>query len=69
MTEFSCIVIRSISNYTNSHKNDLQQLYAAITATGCAKELLSYLDLEELLVKDLDGRETSSIKAIDASYM
>jgi hypothetical protein len=44
MAEFSCIVIRGISNYADSHKNDIWQYYAAAAAAGCAKELLSYLD-------------------------
>ncbi|KAM6517779.1 hypothetical protein FSOLCH5_006547 [Fusarium solani] len=44
MTEFSCIVIRGISDYADSHKNDHWHYYAAATAAACAKELLSYLD-------------------------
>ncbi|KAK8117685.1 PFS domain-containing protein [Apiospora kogelbergensis] len=44
MTEFSCIVIRGISDYADSHKNDDWQHAAAATAAACAKELLSYLD-------------------------
>lgn len=47
MTEYSCIVIRGISDYAESHKNDLWQRYAAAAAAGCAKELLSYLDPQE----------------------
>lgn len=43
-TEFSCIVIRGISDYADSHKNDEWHYYAAAAAAGCAKELLSYLD-------------------------
>jgi nucleoside phosphorylase len=46
MTEFPCIVIRGISDYADSHKNDKWQHYAAAAAAGCAKELLSYLDPE-----------------------
>jgi ankyrin repeat protein/nucleoside phosphorylase len=44
MTEFPCIVIRGISDYADSHKNDEWQHYAAAAAAGCVKELLSYLD-------------------------
>jgi nucleoside phosphorylase len=47
MTEFPCIVIRGISDYADSHKNDKWQHYAAAAAAGCAKELLSYLDPED----------------------
>jgi nucleoside phosphorylase len=44
LTELPCIVIRGISDYADSHKNDAWQHYAAGAAAGCAKELLSYLD-------------------------
>ncbi|KAH6604029.1 hypothetical protein Trco_007475 [Trichoderma cornu-damae] len=47
MTEYSCIVIRGISDYADSHKNDEWHFYAAATAAACAKELLSYLQPDE----------------------
>lgn len=50
MTAFSCIVIRGISNYADSHKNDAWQKYAAATAAACTKELLSYLDPQRVAV-------------------
>ncbi|KAJ5266925.1 Pfs NACHT and ankyrin domain protein [Penicillium angulare] len=37
---FPCIVIRGISDYADSHKNDHWHPYAAAAAAGCAKELL-----------------------------
>ncbi|KAJ5781119.1 hypothetical protein N7457_006279 [Penicillium paradoxum] len=43
-TGYSCIAIRGISDYADSHKNDAWQHYAAAAAAGCAKELLSYVD-------------------------
>ncbi|KAL6895022.1 nucleoside phosphorylase domain-containing protein [Trichoderma evansii] len=43
LTEYSCIVIRGISDYADSHKNDAWHHYAAATAAACAKELISYL--------------------------
>ncbi len=46
-TEFSCITIRGISDYTDSHKNDAWHRYAAAAAAACVKELLSYLDPEK----------------------
>ncbi|KAJ5885095.1 hypothetical protein N7495_009605 [Penicillium taxi] len=46
-TEYSCIAIRGVSDYADSHKNDAWQYYAAATAAGCAKELLSYVDLQQ----------------------
>ncbi|KAI0195899.1 nucleoside phosphorylase domain-containing protein [Astrocystis sublimbata] len=46
MSEYPSIVIRGISNYADSHKNDIWQRYAAATAAACAKELLSLIILE-----------------------
>jgi hypothetical protein len=48
-TEFSCIVICSILDYADSHKNDGWQRYAVATAAASAKEMLSYLNSEKLL--------------------
>src|SRR6516162_10043780 len=44
MNNFRCIVIRGISDYSDSHKNDDWQPYAAAAAAGLAKEILSYID-------------------------
>lgn len=46
-TGSSCIVIRGISNYADSHKNDTWQYYAAAAAAACAKELLEIVPREE----------------------
>lgn len=43
-TSYSCIAIRGISDYADSHKNGAWQHYAAAAAAGCAKELLSYVN-------------------------
>ncbi|KAE8144899.1 purine and uridine phosphorylase [Aspergillus avenaceus] len=43
MNVFPCIFIRGISDYADSHKNDMWQRYAAATAAACAKELLEHL--------------------------
>lgn len=40
MNEFPCIVIRGICDYSDSHKNDAWQGYAAAVAASYAKELL-----------------------------
>ncbi|GAB1218026.1 hypothetical protein ATERTT37_007272 [Aspergillus terreus] len=45
MNDFRCIVIRGISDYADSHKNDIWQPYAAAAAAAVAKELLSYPDV------------------------
>jgi nucleoside phosphorylase len=44
VNDFRCIVIRGISDYSDSHKNDDWQPYAAAAAAGLAKEILSYMD-------------------------
>lgn len=40
MADFPCLVIRGISDYCDSHKNDVWQPYAAAVAAAYAKELL-----------------------------
>ncbi|KAL2821686.1 nucleoside phosphorylase domain-containing protein [Aspergillus granulosus] len=43
MTRLSCLVIRGVSDYCDSHKNDMWQGYAATVAAGFAREVcLSY---------------------------
>ncbi|ERF76362.1 hypothetical protein EPUS_07069 [Endocarpon pusillum Z07020] len=41
--DFPCVVIRGICDYSDSHKNDQWQGYAAATAASYAKELLQAL--------------------------
>ncbi|THW87062.1 hypothetical protein D6D15_06950 [Aureobasidium pullulans] len=43
MNKFPCLVIRGISDYSDSHKNDGWQRYAAATAAAFAKDLLYHL--------------------------
>ncbi|CAG8098795.1 unnamed protein product [Penicillium olsonii] len=43
MLDFPCIVIRGISDYSDSHKNKQWQGYAALVAASYAKELLGNL--------------------------
>ena len=44
MNEFPCIVVRGISDYADTHKNDEWHAYAAGSAAALAKEVLSYMD-------------------------
>ncbi|TIA05588.1 hypothetical protein D6C81_10451 [Aureobasidium pullulans] len=44
MNNFPCLVIRGISDYSDSHKNDGWQRYAAATAAAFAKDLLYEAD-------------------------
>ncbi|KAK1143511.1 hypothetical protein N8T08_006317 [Aspergillus melleus] len=46
MNYFPCLVIRGISDYADSHKNDRWKAYAAATAAACAKELLQYVPVK-----------------------
>ncbi|KAF2632352.1 ankyrin, partial [Macroventuria anomochaeta] len=48
MNSFPCLVIRGISDYADSHKNEQWQPYAAATAAAYAKELLSVIPVLEV---------------------
>ncbi|KAG9890406.1 purine and uridine phosphorylase, partial [Aureobasidium melanogenum] len=48
MNDFPCLVVRGISDYSDSHKNDRWQPYAAATAAAYAKELLGALSVQEV---------------------
>ncbi|PGH34629.1 hypothetical protein GX50_02519 [[Emmonsia] crescens] len=48
MDDFSCLVIRGICDYADSHKNKRWQPYAAATAAAYAKELLSLIPAQKL---------------------
>jgi nucleoside phosphorylase len=57
MNNFPCVVIRGISNYADSHKNDHWQRFAAAAAAACAKEFLEHVQLKavdgEPILKDI----------------
>ncbi|GKZ23330.1 hypothetical protein AbraIFM66951_011723 [Aspergillus brasiliensis] len=44
MNQFQCVVIRGISDYCDSHKNDDWHAYAAGAAAALAKEALMYME-------------------------
>lgn len=48
MDNFPCVVIRGISDYADSHKNNDWQGYAAATAAAYAKELLSVIPTKQV---------------------
>jgi nucleoside phosphorylase len=48
MADFPCLVIRGICDYSDSHKNKKWQKYAAATAAGFAKELLSVISADRV---------------------
>jgi nucleoside phosphorylase len=57
MKNFLCVVVRGISDYADSHKNDQWQPYAAATAAACAREFLEYVQ-----PRALDGEQTAKNK-------
>ncbi|KAI9689741.1 MAG: hypothetical protein M1822_009623 [Bathelium mastoideum] len=65
MNDFPCIVIRGICDYSDSHKNDTWQKYAALAAAAYAKELLAYISPEQTsraapIQKRIDSLERQS---------
>ncbi|XHG08763.1 hypothetical protein AWENTII_011856 [Aspergillus wentii] len=48
MNHFPCLVIRGISNYSDSHMNEQWQPYAAVVAAAYAKDLLRIVNAEEI---------------------
>jgi nucleoside phosphorylase len=49
MDNFPCLVIRGICDYADSHKNKTWQPYAAATAAAFARELLGFIDKQEVI--------------------
>jgi nucleoside phosphorylase len=47
MNNFPCLVIRGICDYSDGHKNDQWQKYAAATAAAYAKELMQITDVAD----------------------
>jgi nucleoside phosphorylase len=47
LTNFPCMVIRGISDYSDSHKNDEWQAYAAAAAAAYARELFIHMPINE----------------------
>ncbi|KAL6816932.1 nucleoside phosphorylase domain-containing protein [Trichoderma camerunense] len=48
LNDFPCVVIRGIADYSDSHKNEKWQDYAAATASACAKALLMVVATSEV---------------------
>ncbi|KAJ5955828.1 Disease resistance protein [Penicillium viridicatum] len=47
LTDFPCMVIRGISDYCDSHKNDQWHGYAAAAAAAYARQLFFHMSIEE----------------------
>lgn len=52
MNDFPCVVIRGICDYSDTHKNDQWQGYAAATAAAYAKELLQAMPGEQVVIRN-----------------
>ena len=57
MDHFPCVVIRGVCDYSDSHKNDKWQGYAALTAAVFAKELLGVIQAHEI-----DGEQLANTR-------
>ncbi|KAJ0377842.1 hypothetical protein COL922a_014089, partial [Colletotrichum nupharicola] len=66
MNHFPCLVIRGICDYSDSHKNDAWQGYAAMVAGVYAKELLGTIapSLVEVqrTIRDLAKEEIENMR-------
>lgn len=48
LADFPCIVIRGISDYCDTHKNDQWHGYAAAAAAAYAKQLFFHMPINEV---------------------
>ncbi|KAF3185787.1 hypothetical protein TWF788_003836 [Orbilia oligospora] len=48
LTDFPCIVIRGISDYSDSHKNDVWHGYAAAAAAAYARQLFFHMPIDDV---------------------
>jgi nucleoside phosphorylase len=48
LNDFPCLVIRGISDYSDSHKNDKWHGYAAAVAAAYARELFNHMPVDEV---------------------
>lgn len=60
MNDFSCLVIRGICDYSDTHKNKIWQRYAAATAAAYAKELLETVEKAEVIGLCLGASESTA---------
>ncbi|KAL5339617.1 Pfs domain protein [Aspergillus crustosus] len=62
MNSLPCLVIKGISNYSDSHKSDIWQPYAALTAAAYAKDLLAMIQPQAARVARPAPKPTSSFR-------
>ncbi|PWY73031.1 purine and uridine phosphorylase [Aspergillus heteromorphus CBS 117.55] len=71
MNIYPCIVIRGISDYADSHKNNLWRAYAAAAAAACTKELLEHLQhtqIEERSISWQDHAQVSQLYKVSMTH-
>jgi nucleoside phosphorylase len=52
LADFPCIVVRSISDYCDLHKNDQWHGYAAAAVAAYARQLFFYMLIDEVDISD-----------------
>jgi nucleoside phosphorylase len=62
LADFPCIVIRGISDYCDSHKNDQWHGYAAAAAAAYARQLFMHMPIDE--VKALSSGEFNTVPSV-----
>jgi hypothetical protein len=55
LTDFPCLVIRGISNYCDTHKNDTWQGFAAAVAAAYARQLFFHMPIDEVRQREPVG--------------
>ncbi|OHW93509.1 NB-ARC and TPR domain protein [Colletotrichum incanum] len=67
LADFPCMVIRGISDYCDSHKNDQWHGYAAAVAAAYARQLFFHMPIDEVQQNDADARFTLAFKLLDVT--
>ncbi|KAF4924462.1 Kinesin light chain 3 [Colletotrichum fructicola] len=60
IADFPCLVVRGISDYCDSHKNDVWHGYAAAVAAAYARQLFFHLPVDEVQRCSSNARQTAS---------
>ncbi|KFA56395.1 hypothetical protein S40293_05044 [Stachybotrys chartarum IBT 40293] len=55
LTDFPCLVIRGISDYCDTHKNDIWQGFAAAAAAAYARQLFFHMPIDEVRQREPVG--------------
>ncbi|KAK1837902.1 NB-ARC and TPR domain protein, partial [Colletotrichum chrysophilum] len=60
IADFPCLVVRGISDYCDSHKNDMWHGYAAAVAAAYARQLFFHLPVDEVQRCSSNARQTAA---------